>query len=175
MPGVVRPRGELVDDQFAVAPAETSRPPGVRRDRGFATSQASSQASLGNAVREPRRGEGEIEDVIPVNIFANRKDRRLSVRSARDDDRDFLLEIDHRSRTHSASSRADQIVSGSAPGRSVAVLFRRSQRPRPLRSTAGRLSPARSSVRRGSRPDETARRETRRRRENLFPADDFAR
>src|SRR5678815_1886201 len=95
MPGVVRTRSELVDDQFAVSLQEH-----LHRQKsneietlGYLAGELASHS--GNAVRDARWGERKIEDVVPVNIFANRKQGRPTVWSTSDDDRDFFLKIDH--------------------------------------------------------------------------------
>lgn len=48
-----------------------------------------------DALRYPCRGERNVENVMAMNIFADREDRRFPVRTPRHDHRNFLLEIDH--------------------------------------------------------------------------------
>ncbi len=176
MPGVVRTRGEFVDDQFAVAlqkHLDCEESDEIEAPGHLAGEFASRS---GNPVRDARRGEGEIEDVMPMNIFANRKDRRLAVRSTRDDNRDFLLKIDHALQDAlrilprgpdrvEVRLRIDPLLSFPVVAKSRALQDR---------GPADSL-PARSSGQPRSRRGETARPETRRRRGTLFPANDLAR
>ena len=86
MPGVMGTRGELVDDQFAVALQEhfDSEESNQIEASGHLTGELASR--LSDTVRDARRSKSDIKNVLAVNIFADRKDRRLTVGSARDND-----------------------------------------------------------------------------------------
>ena len=73
MPGIVRPRSKLVDDQFAVALQEhlhRQQSDEIEAPRDFARELA---GRFGNVVRNSRRREGDIENVIGDEYFRKRE------------------------------------------------------------------------------------------------------
>ena len=80
VPGVVRPRRQLVDQQPAVARRRRTRRTGRRRSRAPpAPSRVASTASRAISARHVRRRHRHVEDVMPVRVVDRSEVRSIAV------------------------------------------------------------------------------------------------
>ena len=113
MPGIMRPRRELVDQHLAVMGDEhldREQPDEIELFRDVAGDRFGAHRDLG---LDPRRRDGRVEDVIDVLVLDRGIGCGLAVLAARDDDRDFAGEFDEPSRMLSVEPKPRQIAARS--------------------------------------------------------------